>query len=138
MERAPFSSCPLQREWPLTLCISLKSVHPPPSRLPSLSLLEHRAQAAACPALAIQAQVQSTAEKKCRQREGCERNREWKRHWTYATARRKTSLSFYSLSFHLLLKTQVRNRTMLIKKGKCTDTSLESPEITSHLGNNYD
>lgn len=28
-ERAPFSSCPLQGEWPLTLCISLKSVHPP-------------------------------------------------------------------------------------------------------------
>lgn len=138
MERAPFSSCPLQREWPLTLCISLKSVHPP-SRLPSLSLLEHRAQAAACPALAIQAQVQSTAEKKCRQREGCERNREWKRHWTYATARRKTSLSFYSLSFHLLLKTQVRcwKRPMLIKKVKCTDASLESPEII-HSVNNYD
>lgn len=28
-ERAPFSSCPLKREWPLTLCMSLKSVHPP-------------------------------------------------------------------------------------------------------------
>lgn len=33
-ERAPFSSCPLQREWPLTLCISLKSVYPPPLASP--------------------------------------------------------------------------------------------------------
>lgn len=82
-ERAPFSSCPLQREWPLTLCISLKSVHPPHS----LS----GAQAAASPALAIQAQVQSTAgwrERETDREKGLrgEKGR-WgeQRPWTYAT-----------------------------------------------------
>ncbi|CAG5924685.1 unnamed protein product, partial [Menidia menidia] len=63
-ERVPFSSGPLQREWPLTLCISLKICAAPPT-LPSLPLPSssplHRAHAAASPCLAIQAQVQSTA-----------------------------------------------------------------------------
>ena len=48
-----------EREWPLKLCISLESVHPsrPPLPLSGAGPM----QAAACPALAIQAQVQSTA-----------------------------------------------------------------------------
>ncbi len=109
-------------------------------RLHLLLSLERRAQAAACPALAIQAQVQSTAgwrEKKAdREKVGSWGvTGGWKRSWTYATttgtgeaAGEKTALMFYPkiLSFSFFSKSfsefEMKTKIVRIKKAMCTDT----------------
>lgn len=121
-ERAPFSSCPLQREWPLTLCISLKSVHPP-------SLTLSAAQAAASPALAIQAQVQSSAgqRKKTDREKGLRGVKgSWgggQRPWTYATttgtgtAEQRQAL-FSSYCLQTFLGFQLKKKVKLFSQEK--------------------